>query len=65
MKLTDLTQEQLMVAYVELVLSRSHLVSRAFGELEQYYLDRADLLEPVIDVFRELVRLSGGDSDGI
>lgn len=65
MELTNLTLEQIDAAYIELVLARSSLVSRAFGELEQYYLDRADLLTPVIDALSLAGKAARGCSDAI
>lgn len=65
MKLTDLTKEQLVVAHRELVLARSALVSRAYGELEQYNIDRAFLLDYVIRFLRDAIVMLEGDSDGI
>lgn len=48
MKISDLHPDELRTARLELSLARQRLISMAFGDLEQYYLDQSDLLAHVI-----------------
>lgn len=48
MKISDLHPDELRTARLELSLARQRLISMAFGDLEQHYLDQSDLLAPVI-----------------
>lgn len=50
MKLSDLCTYDLRLAVVALKLERSRLLSMAFGDLEQRYLDYADSLTTVINL---------------